>query len=99
MALDVTVTDELKWEGIARELVNRVQNLRKESGLMVTDKIKLTIARHDAINSAVEKHKHYICTQTLAVEVNLSANCNGNSSVTVELDAGIETSISIEKYV
>ena len=99
VALDVTVTDELKWEGIARELVNLVQNLRKESGLMVTDKIKLTIARHDAINSAVEKHKHYICTQTLAVEVNLSANCNGNSSVTVELDAGIETSISIEKYV
>ena len=98
VALDITVTEVLKEEGIARELINRIQNLRKESGLDVTDKIKLTIARHEAINKAVEKHKSYIGSQTLAAEVILTDKCNDSSALSVEIDTDVETTISIEKY-
>lgn len=98
VALDITVSEALKEEGIARELINRIQNLRKESGLDVTDKIKLTIARHEAINKAVEKHKSYIGSQTLAAEVILTDKCNDSSALSVEIDTDVETTISIEKY-
>lgn len=97
VALDITISEDLREEGIARELVNRIQNLRKDSGLDVTDKIKLSIQKHDAINLAVEKHKSYIGTQTLAAEINLVENCNDSTSVSVELESDIETAIFIEK--
>ncbi|GAO30558.1 isoleucyl-tRNA synthetase [Geofilum rubicundum JCM 15548] len=97
MALDITISDELREEGIARELVNRIQNLRKDSGLDVTDKIKLSIQQHEAINGAVEKHKGYIGAQTLAAEVKLVEKCNESTSVTVELETDLETAIFIEK--
>lgn len=97
VALDITVTDELREEGIARELINRIQNLRKDSGLDVTDKIKLTVMRHDAINQAIEKHKAYIGSQTLAQEVILVENCNDSKAVTVEIDDEVTTCIAIEK--
>ena len=97
VALDITVTRELREEGIARELINRIQNLRKDSGLDVTDKIKLTVMRHDAINEAVEKHKMYIGSQTLAQEVILVENCNDSKAVTVEIDDEVTTCIAIEK--
>jgi isoleucyl-tRNA synthetase len=97
VALDITISDELREEGIARELVNRIQNLRKDSGLDVTDKIKLSIQKHDAINLAVEKHRGYIGAQTLATEINLVEKCNDSASVTVELESDIETAIFIEK--
>ncbi len=71
VALDITITDELKQEGIARELINRIQNLRKEKDFEVTDKIRIRIKQHEKINKAVEEHKEYIGSQTLAEKVEL----------------------------
>ncbi len=69
VALDVTITDELRKEGNARELINRVQNLRKESGFDVTDKIKLIIQKNDILESSIEANKDYIKTETLTSEL------------------------------
>ena len=66
VALDMTITDELMQEGLAREIVNRVQNLRKTGGFEVTDRIELLIEKNDKIDVAVEKYKDYICNETLA---------------------------------
>lgn len=73
VALDVSVTDELKQEGIAREFVNRIQNLRKESGFDVTDKITVWIERLEEIEEAVKLHSDYIASQTLADHIELRA--------------------------
>ncbi|MCU0456619.1 MAG: isoleucine--tRNA ligase [Bacteroidales bacterium] len=85
VALDVTVTDELKYEGIAREFVNRIQNIRKESGYDVTDKIRVQIENHKFVREAVKRHAGYIGSQTLATEVTLSDN-PGTGSREVEID-------------
>jgi len=66
VALDITITQELFEEGLAREIINRVQNMRKESGLEVTDKIMLTIEKNDDIMKPVERFGEYICSETLA---------------------------------
>ena len=73
VALDVSVTDELKLEGIAREFVNRIQNLRKESGFDVTDKISVWIEKLEDIEEAVRLHSDYIGSQTLADNIELKA--------------------------
>ena len=69
VALDVTLTDELKSEGIARELVNRVQNLRKDSGLEVTDRILLKVDTNEMIQQAISSNKEYVCNEVLANDV------------------------------
>ncbi len=97
VALDIQITENLRQEGIARELINRIQNLRKESGFDVTDKIKLSIKRHQKIDEAVENFKNYIGTQTLASEINLVNECNDNALINVEVDTDVETAICIEK--
>lgn len=71
VALDVTVTDELRYEGIAREFVNRIQNIRKESGFDVTDKITVLIEDSELIGEAVKRHSSYIGSQTLATRVDV----------------------------
>ena len=65
VALDVTLTDDLRREGIARELINRIQNLRKESGFEVTDRISVVIASDPAIEDALAAYGSYLCEQTL----------------------------------
>jgi len=72
VALDITVTEELLHEGIAREFVNRIQNIRKESGFEVTDKIRVVIEDLPFVAAAVRKHSDYIASQTLALEVSLA---------------------------
>ncbi len=72
VALDVTVSDDLRYEGIAREFVNRIQNIRKENGFDVTDKITVLIEDNNAVNEAVRRHSAYIASQTLATTVDLS---------------------------
>ncbi len=69
VALDITITDSLLKEGIAREFVNRIQNLRKSAGFDITDKIKVKIEKLDIINDAINAYSDYISTQTLANEV------------------------------
>ena len=69
VALDITVTDELKAEGVARELINRIQNIRKDSGFEVTDKIRVEIERKPFVADAIARFADYIASQTLAREV------------------------------
>ncbi|WP_276806167.1 isoleucine--tRNA ligase [Bacteroides stercorirosoris] len=72
VALDVTVTEELRREGIARELVNRIQNIRKSSGLEITDKIKITLSKNPQTDDAVNEYKEYICNQVLGTSLMLT---------------------------
>jgi isoleucyl-tRNA synthetase len=86
VALDITVTDELRYEGIAREFVNRIQNIRKESGYDVTDKITIKIEDHEFVREAVKRHAKYIGSQTLATSVTLVSSFSGTASREVEID-------------
>jgi len=95
VALDINITDELREEGIAREFINRIQNLRKESNFDVTDKIKIEIKKHDLIDRAIEKHKDYIGAQTLAKSVDLVNQFEQNTVFDVEIDDEIKTQIKI----
>ena len=75
VALDITLTDELKREGVARDFVNRVQNLRKDMGLQVLDKIAIEVEKEDeVIASALTEHKEYIRTETQALSLELKSN-------------------------
>ena len=94
VALDVSLSEDLIHEGTARELVNRIQNVRKELGFNVTDKIDLTLAPHDHISLAVEKFRDYISSQTLAQKLSI-APINGTVH-TIDLN-GTLLSITIKK--
>jgi isoleucyl-tRNA synthetase len=74
----------LRCEGIARELINRIQNLRKDSGFDVTDKITVTLQRHPALAAAMTSFKDFIASQTLAVAVELTDEVSGG--VAIEID-------------
>jgi isoleucyl-tRNA synthetase len=86
VALDITITEELRSEGIAREFVNRLQNLRKDSGLEVTDKITIEIEDHDMIHEAVQTHSAYIGAQTLANSVKLVESVSDSEAKVLEID-------------
>jgi len=77
IALDITVSDELRREGTARELVNRIQNLRKESKFEVTDKVVVTLQPLEEITEALQNYKEYICNQTLAKDIVLDEKVEG----------------------
>ena len=72
VALEVTVTEELKREGIARELVNRIQNIRKSSGFEITDKINIVLSKNPDTDGAVNEYNTYICNQVLANSLTLA---------------------------
>jgi isoleucyl-tRNA synthetase len=97
VALDFTITDELKDEGIAREFVNRIQNLRKDSGLEVTDRIALQIENHSEIERAIKNNLDYICAETLAGSLELVSEISGDSAKEVEVESGVETKIALQK--
>ncbi len=97
VALDIQISNELRYEGIARELINRIQNMRKDCGLDVTDKIKLYIRRHELIDKAIKNHNEYITTQVLATEIALLDNQDIESAKEIELEETITTKILIEK--
>ena len=71
VALEVTVTEDLRREGVARELVNRIQNIRKSSGFEITDKINITLSKNTQTDDAVNEYKDYICNQVLATSLML----------------------------
>jgi isoleucyl-tRNA synthetase len=86
VALDITVTDELRLEGIARDFVNRVQNLRKDSGFEVTDKIRITLQNNDELlANAVTANREYICQEVQALDLSLVNDLNG-SAIEIEMD-------------
>jgi isoleucyl-tRNA synthetase len=86
VALDITVTDELRREGVARELINRIQNIRKDSGFEVTDKIRVEIESKEIVAGAIEHFADYIASQTLATCVTASAQPVGEVVVDSEID-------------
>ena len=92
VALEVELTDELRKEGMARELINRIQNMRKDGGLEITDRIRVTITPDDKVKSAVEGYADYIKTQVLADDITLTAN-GGQEA---DLD-GLKVNILVEK--
>jgi isoleucyl-tRNA synthetase len=94
VALDVTITSELKQEGIARELINRIQNLRKDKGFEVTDKIDVKLFDHPYISEAVKNNLAYICAEVLAVDIQLDTQLNEGDLITID---GHEILIVISK--
>ena len=93
VALDATITDELRAEGIARELVNRIQNLRKDTGLEVTDRIRILLQQQDTLEKAVRANEAYIKAETLANEILFADTLQGEE---VAFD-DIVTKIVVEK--
>ena len=86
VALDITVTDQLRREGIARELINRIQNLRKDNGFEVTDRIRLTVEDLPEVRDALQDFRQYVCEQTLAVSLDFGKGFGGSE---VEWDEAI----------
>ncbi|HKJ06747.1 MAG TPA: class I tRNA ligase family protein, partial [Flavobacteriaceae bacterium] len=94
VALDVTITDELRKEGNARELINRVQNLRKESGLDVTDKIKLVIQKNDILEDSIIANEQYIKNETLTKEMVFEETLEKGTEIAFD---DVNTKILIQK--
>ncbi|MGB0914733.1 MAG: isoleucine--tRNA ligase [Crocinitomicaceae bacterium] len=95
VALDVTISEELKAEGIARELVNRVQNLRKDSGLEITDRILLKVDTNELIQKAISANKEYVCNEVLANDVLFESL--GDDSLTTDLAEAEDAKINLVK--
>ena len=97
IALDIELTDSLIEEGIARELINRIQNLRKSSGLDITDRISITLEDRAEIHNAVLHFGEYISSQVLATSLNLSDKSDlSDSSDNLEMD-GYNVNIILKK--
>ncbi|QIK55898.1 isoleucine--tRNA ligase [Dysgonomonas sp. HDW5B] len=93
VALDITITEDLRKEGIARELVNRIQNIRKSNGFDIVDRIKVKISDSDEINNAVKEYYDYIAGQVLADEITLEADVDG---MEIDMDDFV-LNISVDK--
>ena len=94
VALDITISPELKEEGMARELVNRIQNIRKDSGFEVTDKIKVTLQKNAELEKAIKANEAYIKSETLTEMLSFEENVN--NGIEIEFD-DIKTRILITK--
>ncbi len=94
VALDVTLTDELEAEGMARELVNRIQNIRKTKDFNVTDRIKIQLQDHELIRPAVDQFTDYICAEVLADELTLAAEVSGE---VIDVLEDVELMILVEQ--
>ena len=94
VALDVTISDELRKEGIARELINRIQNFRKESGLDVTDKIKLRVQKDGVVEKAILENENYIKTETLTEELLIEDEVKNGIEIAFD---EVNTKLLIEK--
>jgi len=97
VALDITITKSLKEEGIARELVNRIQNIRKEKNFEVTDKIVIQIEKNNEIINAIKNNLLYICSETLAESLSLVNEIESNEKANIELIDNIRIFIKIDK--
>jgi isoleucyl-tRNA synthetase len=94
VALDVTLTDDLKKEGIARELINRIQNLRKDSGFELTDRIAVQFQKDEQIINAINKNLEYIKTETLTDELEILENLNNGIEIAFD---DVNTKLFIQK--
>ena len=96
VALDVTISDNLQEEGLARELVNRIQNIRKDKDFKVTDKIEITVEKNEAMENAITNNFSYICGETLANSLEI-VNDLKNEKINIDLVDGISLNIDIKK--
>lgn len=95
VALDITISEDLRQEGIARDLVNRIQNLRKDQGLDVQDKIDIKVAKNETIvNTAIEANNAYICEETQAMSLELLDQVDNVTTVEID-DWQIDLNISV----
>ena len=95
VALDISITDELRAEGIARDFVNRIQNLRKDMGLEVQDKINIEVAKNEAlINEALTANSAYICDETQALNLEIVDSLSDAQSIEID-DWTIEVKITV----
>jgi isoleucyl-tRNA synthetase len=97
VALDINITDELRDEGFAREFINKIQNIRKESNFEVTDRINLTIVNGEEFNKAILNYKDYICAQTLANQLELVDILNDTDVKVVEVDKDLFARILVKR--
>jgi isoleucyl-tRNA synthetase len=97
VALDVTLTPELLKEGIAREVINRIQNLRKDKGFDVTDKIRIKFQSHPDIDDAVNQNISYICSETLAQSFEVVSALEETSKTLIELTDTVSTYLVINR--
>jgi len=97
VALDVTIDEKLLREGISRELINRIQNIRKEKGLNVTDLINVSLLEHPLLKEAITENLEYICSQILAKNLEWTSQRNDSDGAPVDLDENLSTIISIIK--
>ena len=95
--MDISLTEELISEGLARELINRIQNLRKDQGFEVTDKIKIALSAQEKLASAINNNLNYICSETLADELRISSNESVEKGQEIELTEGVFTRIELLK--
>ncbi|QMU63399.1 MAG: isoleucine--tRNA ligase [Flavobacteriaceae bacterium] len=94
VALDVTISENLRKEGISRELVNRIQNTRKDSGFEVTDRIKLTVLRDKDLEQSILENKAYVMNETLTDKLIFADELNGGTAITFD---AIKSKILIQK--
>ena len=97
VALDTSINEQLREEGIAREFVNRIQNLRKDKGFEVTDKIDLKVLNHAAIKTSILNNKVYICAEILAASLEFVDDLNDSDAINIEVEEDLQTTISIQK--
>jgi isoleucyl-tRNA synthetase len=97
VALDITVSEELRQEGIARELINRIQNLRKEKGFDVTDKISVKIEKNSDLAPAIEHNMSYICSETLTESLTTDDLDLMNAADLIEVTDEIKVKIIVER--
>ena len=97
VALDVSISEELRNEGISRELVNRIQNLRKDSGLEVVDRINVKLTKNEIIQAALKNNLDYIRTETLADSLSIVDSSEINEGQEIELEADVKTLLEIIK--
>lgn len=96
VALDTTLTEELVFEGKARDLINKIQSLRKEKGFEVIDKINITLQKHPDFDAAIENNFSYICSETLTESLTLSDKLQDDSD-SIELTESVSLLIDIKK--
>jgi len=97
VALDISLNDQLVREGLARELVNRIQNLRKDLGLEVTDRIQVQLTADQNLKDSINDNLDYICSETLADELLIQTNEDITNGQQIELVTQISTNIELLK--
>ena len=95
VAMDITITESLKKEGVARELINRIQNLRKEKDFEITDRVEVTIEKRDDVVESLAEFAEYVCEQTLCENIHLADSLENADEVEWGNDEMLRISIKL----